>query len=161
MFEFCILFLYSSPYRSRPISVITPPVSPTPEQISREQHDTSKSKDSIEQPAIQQDGSVSSEDYIVPQSNGTAMETFLSGKPQTTQKKFLAAGLNKSSGNSLAEKNGGNFNDENHRTVGTNFESGVDEQIFQETGDNSAQLPDVRVDQGKNIDSNLENLFNV
>lgn len=104
---------------------------------------------------------MSSEDYIVPQTNGTAMEAVLPSKPQTSQHKFLAAGQKKplTSGNVLAEKKE-SHNDENRRTFEPH-EDCMNDQISKETGDDSTQLPDVKVDQGNQINSNIENLFNV
>lgn len=140
---------YSSPYRSRPISVITPPVSPPPEQVTAEE-DTEKPKDTTENDSQQSstEQNKSNEDNIVSHSNGTAMKT-LRSKPQTSQHKFFAAGQKKSlsSSNLLAEKK--------------DSPECSSDQISKETGDESTQLPDVKVDQGNQIDSNMDNLFNV
>lgn len=89
------------------------------------------------------------------------MEAVLPSKPQTSQHKFLAAGQKKplTSGNVLAEKKE-SHNDENRRTFEPH-EDCMNDQISKETGDDSTQLPDVKVDQGNQINSNIENLFNV
>ena len=73
----------------------------------------------------------------------------LRSKPQTSQHKFFAAGQKKSlsSSNLLPEKK--------------DSPECSSDQISKETGDENTQLPDVKVDQGNQIDSNMDNLFNV
>ena len=128
--------------------MITPPVSPPPEQITAEQN-TEKPKDTTENDSEQSTTgqNESNEDYIVSHSNGTAMKTFLPSKPQTSQHKFLAAGQKKSlsSSNLFAVKKGS--------------PECSNDQVSRETGDENT-LPDVKVDQGNEID-NMDNLFNV
>ena len=129
--------------------MITPPVSPPPE--------TEKPTDTPDGTSTtQQDGSVSSEDYILPQSNGTAMETFLPSKPQTSQHKFLAAGQKKSlsSGNLFVEKNE-SCNEENEDSAEC-----TNDQISKGTGNDNTQVPNVKVDQGNETGDNID-LFNV
>lgn len=160
--------LSSSPYHSRPISVITPPVSPPPEQDPKQGRKDTPESDT-ERLETQEDGSLSSEDYIVPQSdvNTKALKTF-SIKPQTNQHKFLVAGLSKplSSGNSFAQKRE-TPNDENPRTCSQNLGDFSECELVdttsssKETGVDNTQLPDVKVDDGCQIDDNIENLFNV
>ncbi|XP_028405703.1 UV radiation resistance associated protein-like [Dendronephthya gigantea] len=159
----------SSPYHSRPISVITPPVSPPPEQeVRQDQKGTPESN--TEQLDPQQEESVSSDDYIVPQSdvNGTALKTLLPIKPQTNQHKFLAAGHKKSlsSGSSFAQKRE-TPNNENPSACNENLGDFPECELQdttstpKETVVDTTHLPDVKVEHESQIDRNIENLFNV
>ena len=145
--------------------MITPPVSPGQETLEENTEKTTDTPDGTQQTG--QNESVSSEEYLSPERNGTNMETFLPSKPQTSRHKFLAAGQQKSlsSGNVFERQE--SDEDENLSTLVENCESHKDsaecmqDQISKETGNESIQLPDVKVDQRNQIDNNLDNLFNV
>lgn len=132
---------------------------PLPEQATAEQVKgalNDKAENESGQSQAQQDGSRSSENYIVSQTNGTSLETFLPVKPQTSQHKFLAAGQKKSlsAGGSLFSETKDRRKFESHQRL----PESIDEQ---ENGNDTSHLPNVKVDVGSESDSSIENLFNV
>lgn len=165
--------------------MITPPVSPPAKQLTSNQNAGTKNPENISEKVTEQSTTVDktrqdetglSEEYVVTHTNGTDMESVLPSKPQTSQHKFLAAGQKKSLSfsHSFGERKERRHEEtQDRQTFGRNFECNEDspecmlnDQISdtmgesKETGD-SSQIPDVNIDQGKQLDTNIENLFNV